>query len=178
MSEVHTFSKRFLIGPALLAVIAAALVWATPGSQFTTTVLQRSISETPIEIRIHPPVPVLDENGEDRNAGTKYWTDPPALSDILVQQVTAPPGGYSGWHSHPGTGLVAVRAGVVAIYSGDDPTCTPKYVAAGGAFIEEAGHVHMVRNEGTVPYEAYSTFVLPAGIPSRTDEPNPGHCPF
>jgi hypothetical protein len=84
----------------------------------------------------------------------------------------------SGWHSHPGSGIVAVRSGIVAIYDGDDPTCTPNYVSAGEVFIEEPGHVHFVRNEGTVAYEAYATFVLPVGVPSRTDEASPGNCPF
>ena len=164
-------SKRVLIGVALLAVIGAALVWATPGFQFTTTVLQRSITDAQIEIRVGPHARVYYDDDDDEVNG-------PVLSDILVQQATAQPGGFSGWHSHPGTGLVAVKSGVVTIYSGDDETCAPKYVSAGGAFVEEAGHVHMVRNEGTVPYEAYSTFVLPAGVPSRTDAPNPGNCPF
>ena len=148
--------KGGLIGTALVAMIFAALVRATPGSQFSSTVLQRSITDARIKIQTHPR----------------------ELSDVLVQQVIAQPGGYSGWHSHPGPALVAVKAGVVAIYSGDDPTCTPTYVAAGGAFVEEAGHVHLARNEGTVDYVAYATFVLPAGVPGRTDESNPGNCPF
>jgi len=53
-----------------------------------------------------------------------------------------------------------------------------RYVSAGEVFTEEPGHVHFVRNEGTVPYEAYATFVLPVGVPSRTDAPSPGNCPF
>ena len=149
-------SKRILIGAALVAVFSAALVWATQGSQFAITGLQRSITDARIKIQTHPL----------------------ALTDILVAQVTAQPGGYSGWHSHPGPVLVAVKTGVLAIYTGDDPTCTPKYFAAGGAFVEEADHVHFARNEGTVAFEAYATFVLPAGVPARTDVSNPGNCPF
>ena len=149
-------SKRVLIGAALVAVISAALVWATPGSQFTSTVLQRSITDARIKIQ----------------------TKPHDLNDILVQQIIAQPAGYSGWHSHPGPALAAVKTGVVANYSGDDPTCTPTYFAAGSAFFEDAGHVHFVRNEGTVAFEVYATYVLPANVPARTDESNPGNCPF
>jgi len=105
-------------------------------------------------------------------------THPNQLNDVQVQSVVGQPGGYSGWHSHPGYGIVAVRSGIVAIYDGDDPTCSPKYVSAGEVFFEEPGHVHFVRNEGTVAYEAYATFVLPIGVPSRTDEASPGNCPF
>src|SRR5437868_9860633 len=119
-------SEKYLIGAVLAAGISAALVWATPESNFTLTPLQRSSTNDRIDIK----------------------TKPHQLSDILVQHITAEPGGYTGWHSHRGPGMVAVKAGVVALYSGTDPTCTPKYVTAGSAFVEEANHVHFVRNVG------------------------------
>lgn len=149
------YRKQVLLAVAL-ATSAATLLWATPGSGFVATVLQRSTTDARIKIQTHP---------HD-------------LSDILVQQVTIQPGGNSGWHSHPGPGMVAVKAGMVALYSGDDRTCTPKYVTAGNAFFEEANHVHFVRNVGGVAYEAYATFVLPVGAAARTDEPDPGNCSF
>jgi quercetin dioxygenase-like cupin family protein len=148
--------KRSVFGLAVAALVAASVAWATPGFLFVTTPLVRSTAATRINIKTHPHV----------------------LNDILVQSVVGQPGGYSGWHSHPGPGIVAVRSGIVAIYDGDDPTCTPRYVGAGEVFTEEPGHVHFVRNEGAVAYEAYATFVLPVGAPSRTDAPDPGHCPF
>ena len=138
------------------AAVAATAAWATPGSAFSTTPLVRSTAAVRINVKTHPHT----------------------LNDVQVQSVVGQPGGYSGWHSHPGYGIVAVRAGTVAIYDGDDPTCTPRYVSAGEVFTEEPGHVHFVRNEGTVAYEAYATFILPVGVPSRTDAASPGNCPF
>jgi quercetin dioxygenase-like cupin family protein len=154
MSRIRVWKNIAL--SAILALGAAALAWATPGFMFVTTPLVRSTAAVRIDIKTHPH----------------------ELNDVQVQSVVAQPGGYSGWHSHPGYGIVAVRAGVVAIYEGDDPTCTPRYVGAGEVFTEEPGHVHFVRNEGTVAYEAYATWVLPVGAPVRTDEPSPGNCPF
>lgn len=154
MSNIR-MSKKIALGVAL-TLVAAALAWATPGSVFVTTPLVRSTAAVRINVKTHPHT----------------------LNDVQVQSVVGQPGGYSGWHSHPGYGIVAVRSGIVAIYEGDDPTCTPNYVGAGEVFTEEPGHVHFVRNEGTVAYEAYATFVLPVGVPSRTDEPSPGNCPF
>jgi len=148
--------KRLMFGLVVASVVAGGGVWANPGFMFVTTPLVRSTAATRISIK----------------------TRPHTLNDVLVQSVVGQPGGYSGWHSHPGYGIVAVRAGVVAIYDGDDPTCTPRYIGAGEVFTEEPGHVHFVRNEGDVPYEAFATFVLSVGVPSRTDEPDPGHCPF
>lgn len=138
------------------AAIAATVAWATPGSAFVTTALVRSTAAVRISVKTHPHT----------------------FNDVQVQSVVGQPGGFSGWHSHPGYGIVAVRAGMAAIYDGDDPTCTPRYVSAGEVFIEEPEHVHFVRNEGTVAYEAYATFIMPVGVPSRTDAPSPGHCPF
>lgn len=157
-------AKHVALG-ATLALAAVAWLRATPGTSFGTTPLVRSTAMAGIHVM--PTHVRIDDKA-----------DPEQLNDVLVQKVAAAPGGFSGWHSHPGYGVVAVRAGVVAIYEGDDPTCTPRYVGAGAVFTEAPGHVHLVRNEGAVDYEAYATFILPVGVPTRIDEPNPGNCPF
>jgi len=154
MSRIRVWKNIALA--AILSLSAAALARATSPSMFVTTPLVRSTAAVRINIK----------------------TRPYELTDVQVQSVVGQPGGYSGWHSHPGMGIVAVRAGVVALYDGEDPTCTPTYVGAGEVFTEEPGHVHFVRNEGTVAYEAYATFLLPVGVPSRTDVLSPGNCPF
>jgi hypothetical protein len=43
----------------------------------------------------------------------------------------------------------------------------------------DADEVHYIRNEGALVYEDYATFVLPFGVPARTDEPAPAaaNCP-
>ena len=111
----------------------------------------------------------------------KVQSLPNQAVDVLVQRVEIEPGGYSGWHSHPGQGFVVPTAGEVEIYDGDDPTCTPKIAGVDKevrSYIEPANHIHYARNVGTVKYEAVATFLLPVGAPSRTDEPSPGNCPF
>jgi quercetin dioxygenase-like cupin family protein len=149
------YTVNIVVGVGFAAVVVA-VASATPGSAFTATPLVRSTAAVRINVKTHPHT----------------------LNDVQVQHVVGQPGGFSGWHSHPGYGILAVRAGTVALYDGDDPTCTPHYVSAGEVFTEEPDHVHFVRNEGTVAYEAYATFILPVGAPSRTDEPSPGNCPF
>jgi quercetin dioxygenase-like cupin family protein len=143
---------------AVASLLTASTLWATPPSLLTTTPLARATAgpDTRIDIKTHPNT----------------------SNDVAVVQITAQPGGNSGWHSHGGEATVVVRAGVVAIYDADDPTCTPHHVSAGEVFTEEPGHVHMVRNVGSVPYELFATFVVPAGAALRTDEPDPGNCSF
>jgi quercetin dioxygenase-like cupin family protein len=139
-----------------VSLLTAAVVWATPGSLFVTTPLARSRAVARIRI------------------DTPSHTE----TDVLVQAVAAKRWAYSGWHSHPGQGIVVIYSGRIANYDGDDPTCTPKYYSAGDVFTEEPGHVHFIRSEGAAPYRAIATMVLPVGAASRTDVPSPGNCPF
>ena len=148
--------NRILIGLVVAMCAGAGLVRATPGFLSMTTQLARATTHDPIKIKTKLKEP----------------------SDIYVQTIKIEPGGYSGWHSHSGPGVVAVKAGVATLYDGDDPSCTPRYVSAGDGFVENLGHVHFVRNEGSVPYEAVATFVLPVGAPNRVDAPSPGNCGF
>jgi hypothetical protein len=164
--------RNVVIGAVVATAISAGLAWATPGSGFTGTVLQRSLIGGRIVIR----------------------TGARELNDILVQQSVMQPGGSSGWHSHPGPVIVAVKSGVADFYSpgkrprsasgdGDSservtPWCDVQYFPAGTAYFVEANQVHYIENEGSAVYEDLATFVLPVGVPARTDEPAPGgNCP-
>ena len=103
--------------------------------------------------------------------------------DVATQIVTFQPGGYSGWHTHPGPVFFTVRTGTLTVYEGDDPTCTPHVFAAGTGAVEAAtnNHIHMVRNETGSVAEAVVTYIVPVGAnPLRTDLPDPGNskCPF
>ena len=99
-------------------------------------------------------------------------------TDIVVANIAITPGGTSGWHSHPGPVLVVVKTGVLTIYHGDDPTCSPTLHPAGTAFTEEGGVVHIARNEGAVDATTVATFFVPVSAPQRIDEALPGNCAF
>ena len=137
-------------------VIAAIVALATPGSGQTSVPLARATTAERVNIKTHP---------HD-------------MTDIVVQEVTLQPGGYTGWHYHPGPILVAVKAGTITLYDADDPSCTPSRVNAGSAFMEEPGHVHFARNEGAVAEQHISTYILPFGAPTRVDAPHPRNCAF
>jgi quercetin dioxygenase-like cupin family protein len=98
------------------------------------------------------------------------------LSDLHVVEVTIQPGGWLGWHSHPGLSFVVVKSGTASFYEADDPTCTPLTIPAGGTFFEPAGDVHMVRNEGSVPLVNVVIQLVPTGAPRAIGEPDPGNC--
>ncbi len=98
--------------------------------------------------------------------------------DILSVTSTIAPGGYTGWHSHPGPVFVIVKKGTLTVYTA--PKCQPQVYPAGEGFVEPSPeHVHTVRNEGTEEAEFIATFILPVGAPRRIDEPQPSktNCP-
>jgi hypothetical protein len=153
----------------MLALAGASLLRATP-VPFTTTRLVRSTAAKGIHVM---PNYVMPSHLRIDNK-----TDPAQFNDVLIQEVLSPAGGTSGWHSHPGYGVVAIKTGHVEAYDGDDPTCTPKLYGPGDVFNETPDHVHFVRSIGPEDYHAYAMFVLPVGAAPRNDVNSPGNCPF
>jgi quercetin dioxygenase-like cupin family protein len=139
--------------------------------------------------RATPPVGVVSTNisgpvsfGEieviDNTPGHHVRIRTEGMSDVYVREVTIAPEGQTGWHAHPGPGFVSVKSGVGTYYSGEDDDCTPVVHPAGTGFMEPAGPVHILRNEGTEPLDVVVLFILPPGAAPRIDMPNPGNCPF
>jgi quercetin dioxygenase-like cupin family protein len=100
------------------------------------------------------------------------------VSDLHVVEVTIDPGGTLGWHSHPGPRFLIVTSGTASNYEGDDPNCTRHVLPVGAGLFEPAGEVHNLRNETSEPLEYITVQLVATGAPRRTDEPNPGNCPF
>jgi quercetin dioxygenase-like cupin family protein len=99
-------------------------------------------------------------------------------SDFMVQYSGYLPGGYTGWHSHPGPVLVTVKRGTATWYQASDSACTPHTYPAGSAFVEPAGSVHTAQNESsTEQLELVTTYIVPVGVATRQDELQPAACP-
>jgi mannose-6-phosphate isomerase-like protein (cupin superfamily) len=106
--------------------------------------------------------------------------DPTNPCDTAVQQATVQPGGSSGWHTHPGATFVAVGQGEGTIYRVVGSDCPGTKIGVGTGFAQMPSELHMVRNEGTVPFTVYTFYVLPRGTAStaiRIDQPQPAACP-
>ena len=103
-----------------------------------------------------------------------------APTDTVVLTTTIAPGGSTGWHSHPGPAFIVVTSGTLTVYDGNDPACTPHQYGQGSGFFDPGfGHVHLARNEGTVPVTEVVTYLnVPPGGSPRIDAPAPGNCPF
>jgi len=143
-----------------LAVVGTAL--ATPGSVAVTTFVRATIDGN------KPHDGVKAYSGNDVKLQTKGATD------VAMQTITSPPGGSSGWHSHPGVVLVAVQSGTVTLYDAD---CHTKQYGPGQAFVEIGDDAMLVRNNTTSNAVLYVTLIVPKSATSlRIDKPQPATC--
>ncbi|CAN5780624.1 cupin domain-containing protein [soil metagenome] len=86
---------------------------------------------------------------------------------VFDQELTLQPGGYVGWHTHPGPVLVTVKTGAFRYQEAD---CTYEDFTAGQTFVDEGGeHVHNGRNPGTIDSDLSITYLLPLGTAPRID---------
>ena len=147
---------------ALVALLTAGLVVGviavasgSPGSGFTSTLIARGQSGH---------VTVVQHKG----------------NDIVTAQNHIDPGGFTGWHSHPGLAVITLQAGQVTLYS--EPVgggkCSAHTYSAGQVFLERPNGEENIVNTGGVPAVAGATFFnVPHGGSTFIDRPDPGDCP-
>jgi quercetin dioxygenase-like cupin family protein len=149
-------------------VLFSTVVWATPGSGVLfNTILNRA----QVSGGLHS-----DARGEA--ADGSFWhlqlKTEGAPSDVIVQDQELAPGGYGGWHTHPGPVILTVSEGTASFYESD---CVRHDYPKGTAFIEEAGVVHNLRNESTTEnLRLANVFIVPAGAPRRIEADQPPTC--
>jgi len=139
--------------------IAIGVAGATPGAGVTRTILTGPVLLEDVDLKSHSDV-------------NKVKIQMKGFTDVYVVHYKFAPGGHSGWHSHPGPCMVSVKSGTATEYRSDDPN-TPYDFPAGTGFVENVGHAHLVRNEGTTDLELVVIHIVPFGAPIRIDEPAP-----
>ena len=106
------------------------------------------------------------EGNHDR---IKFQTKDPTV--VRVQKLEFAPGGYTGFHHHPGIVIVSVVSGSLNLVDGSD--CSVETKAAGTVFVESSDHAHnaIAPTGATV----YVTYITPASDPPvfRVEEPVP-----
>ncbi|HYZ91931.1 MAG TPA: hypothetical protein VFA34_06000, partial [Actinomycetota bacterium] len=88
-----------MFGVAAIAIIVAAVAYASAGSGMTSTSLVTANFDTPFHLN---------------NDRVKFQTKD--ANDLRVQSVTFAAGSTSGWHHHPGMVLAAVASGSVTVW--------------------------------------------------------------
>jgi quercetin dioxygenase-like cupin family protein len=169
-----------LVAAVLGATVYGGVVFATPSSGLTTTILAKSTFDD-LHLRGQALTKVAGSNGWSHQK--RVWLallKTRGLSDIYVVDNKIAAGGTTGWHSHAGPSLIFVVAGSITNYTSDDPSCTPQTYTAGQGFVDPGGNdEHILRNEGTTDAETIAVQFLPQGADRKIDvTPSPGNCPF
>ncbi len=151
--------RKLILGVAGITVIGAAsatVALANPGTAITTTVLgHRATLSDSVQVN------------EDR---IKFQTKD--VTDVQMQTITFQPHGTSGWHIHPGFGVVIVESGHVTHH---DSNCQAIVYGPHESFVESGTDPHMVSNDSdTATATVYATFIAPSGSPFRLEASPPG----
>ena len=193
--------RRRMAVAGLLAVATTAAVAFTAAQAFATAgagppvsvytargpVSQSVVIGTPKSVTATKTVRVrVKGKVVTRKVSFTYQTVTPLMScgeatacDTAYQQLTIPPGGYTGWHTHPGPTFVAVAQGEGTLYHGMSGCPSFKY-AVGAGFMQPPTEVHNMRNKGTTPLVLWAFYALPPGTANaaiRVDQPQPAECP-
>ena len=88
-------------------------------------------------------------------------------TDVVVSTTTYAPGGFSGWHTHPGFVLVVVESGAITLQVG----CSFNTYSATQSFYESGTTPIMARNLGTSQVVVRITYIVPQGSPVRLEVP-------
>jgi quercetin dioxygenase-like cupin family protein len=161
---MKTTIVRNQLRPMLAGVIAAcglafATAWASPGQGTTATAISGPVVLDSVDTR-------SETDTHEIELKTK------GKSDVYVTRIKVVPGGYSGWHSHPGPSIISVRTGTATFYQADDLGTRHEY-PTGAGFVEDANRVHLLTNEGSVDLEIIVMQIVPLGAPRRIEAPVP-----
>ncbi len=105
-------------------------------------------------------------------------------SDLYVQSNVWQPGGSTGWHTHPGHSLIIVTSGTLTEYMTDCTSHVYTFVPGQPAptLVDPGhGHVHIIRNEGSVAASSIAVQLVPYD-PNKANRridvvPAPENCP-
>ena len=188
--------KRFAVAAGLVSGAAATVVvaqaLATPGSGAVSSYVARGPVSQSVVIGVPETKTAtktvrvrVGRKTVTRRVSFTYDTVSSLMTcgatacDTAYQQLTIPPGGHTGWHTHPGPTFVAVAQGEGTLYHAMSGCPATKY-AAGSGFMQPPTEVHNMRNEGSTSLVLWAFYALPPGTSNaaiRIDQPQPAECP-
>jgi len=116
-------------------------------------------------------------DGLDERVRIGEWratVDTKGATDFYMQDIAIAPGGYGGWHSHPGIFVGTVISGSIDYY---DQDCNKKTFTAGQVW-SEAENLHAIANHGTEDFHGQFVFFIKHGEARRIDLPAPACAPI
>ena len=160
------------IAATIAGLAAAGLFYGFAGATPTVgtvfnNVLATGTDNKDIDTRAHVALPAAAGDDDDDGWSAKVETD--GASNFVVQDVAFVPGGYTGWHNHPGILLLTLTEGSVEWY---DAKCRKHIYNAGDSWTENTP-LHYVRAVGSVNARFMITYLIAKGQPKRIDQAAP-----
>jgi quercetin dioxygenase-like cupin family protein len=163
--------RRSAILGSVTGVMTLALVlvtfsaWATPSLGFILNqILASGVAAGGISQHVQ-----INKNPDGTTSPWQLQLEVQGDTDYYSQHLVLAPGGYSGWHSHPGLLVGAVKTGQIDFYTAE---CTKHTIGAGQVFTEN-DDVHAITNTGVVDADLYISYLVKHGQPRRLDEAAP-----
>jgi hypothetical protein len=91
-----------------------------------------------------------------------------------VQRLVVGPGGYSGWHTHPGLLIGTVVSGSIDFY---DANCQLRSFTTGEVFTENT-EVHAIINRDVVNADLSIAYLIKHDLPRRIEADAPACAPM
>jgi quercetin dioxygenase-like cupin family protein len=153
------YKKTLVISIVLFISIVA---WATPpAGVLFNIILSTGVASDDLNDKVH-----IDD--------WKLSLETKGASDFYMQDLAIAPGGYSGWHTHPGIFVGTVIAGSIDYY---DENCNVKTISTGQVWTE-AAELHAIANHGTVDFRGQFVYLIKHGEARRIDLPAPPCAPI
>jgi quercetin dioxygenase-like cupin family protein len=155
----------FVVFPVMAALVLGATAWATPPLGF---IVNETLASGVAVRRISQHMQI-NRSPDGTVAPWQLQLQVQGDTDYYSHRIVLAPGGYSGWHSHPGVLIAAVKSGQIDFYNA---SCEKQTVGPGQVYTEN-DEVHAISNTGAVDADVYITFLVKHGAPRRIDEPAP-----
>ena len=169
-AAIATPGSGIAAGPIVARGVAGQnIVLGTPSTTTVTKAVKVRVGKKTVTKRVSFTVPTVKPLISSGAA---------AACDLAFQQLTISPGGYTGWHTHPGPTFVAVAQGDGTLYQ-DAAGCPSNKYGPNSGFFQPSSEIHNFRNEGSSPLTVFAFYMLPSGTANtaiRTDQVQPTSC--
>ena len=138
------------VGVAVIGTLAATVALGSPGSGVAITTFVTANLDHTVQLN------------SDR---VKFQTKGP--TDVRIQKLVFAPGGFSGWHHHPGVVIVTVESGSLTLWDADCSSQTYGPGLPNGAVFAEGGDSPQ-QVTTAVGATVYAAFIAPSQDPPVT----------
>ncbi len=157
-------------GVAALVALGVATVLATPPVGFVVNqVLAHGATSANISEHVQ-----IAKNADGTVDPWQAQVQAQGATDTYVQHLVLAPGGYSGWHSHPGILVATLVGGSVDFY---DANCQKSSYTAGQVYFE-AAQPHAIINRGSENADIYLAYLVKHGQARRIEADAPVCAPI